>query len=173
VFGRRPGLARGLEAASIMNDDAYMDLAIAKGREGIAAGQMPVGALLVRDGSIVCATHNTVWRDGDPTAHGEMNAVRHAATALGTVDLTGSTVYVTLEPCPMCLGAMHWARIGRVVYGASIADSASFGFSELAIPAVELARLGRSPLHVVAGPRRAECLALFEEWRRSGQARTY
>jgi tRNA(Arg) A34 adenosine deaminase TadA len=68
VFGRRPGLARGLEAASIMNDDAYMDLAIAKGREGIAAGQMPVGALLVRDGSIVCATHNTVWRDGDPTA---------------------------------------------------------------------------------------------------------
>jgi guanine deaminase len=156
-----------------MNDEGYMDRAIAKAREGIAAGQMPVGALLVRDRTIVCAVHNTVWRDLDPTAHGEMNAVRRAATALRTVDLAGSTVYVTLEPCPMCLGAMHWARVSRVVYGASIADSAAFGFSELAIPAVDLVRLGRSALRVDAGPRRQECLGLFEEWRTSGTARTY
>jgi len=157
----------------IMNDEAYMDMAIAKAREGIAAGQMPVGAVLVRDHTIVCAVYNTVWRDRDPTAHGEMNAVRHAATALRTVDLTGSTVYVTLEPCPMCLGAMHWARISRVVYGASIADSVALGFSELAIPAIELARLGKSPLRVDVGPRRRECLALLEEWRTSGDARSY
>jgi tRNA(Arg) A34 adenosine deaminase TadA len=156
-----------------VNDETYMDLAIAKAREGIAAGQMPVGALLVRDRAIVSAVHNTVWRDLDPTAHGEMNAVRHAATALRTVDLAGRTMYVTLEPCPMCLGAMHWARISRVVYGASIADSAALGFSELAIPAVDLARLGKSAIRIDAGPRRQECLALFEEWRTAGQARTY
>jgi tRNA(Arg) A34 adenosine deaminase TadA len=157
----------------IINDDAYMDLAIAAAREAIAAGQIPVGALLVRDGTIVCAAHNTVWRDLDPTAHGEMNAVRRAATRLATVDLAGSTVYVTLEPCPMCLGAMHWARISRVVYGASIADAVAAGFSEMPVPAVELARLGRSHLRVEAGPRRQECRALFDEWRASGKARTY
>jgi tRNA(Arg) A34 adenosine deaminase TadA len=156
-----------------VNDDAYMDLAIAKAREAIAVGQIPVGALLVRDRTIVCAAHNTVWRDLDPTAHGEMNAVRLAPTTLRTVDLAESIVYVTLEPCPMCLGAMHWARISRVVYGASIADAAAVGFSEMPVPAVELARLGRSPLHVEAGPRRQKCLALFDEWRASGRARTY
>jgi tRNA(Arg) A34 adenosine deaminase TadA len=156
-----------------MNDDAYMDLAIAAARDAIAAGQIPVGALLVRDGTIVCAAHNTVWRDLDPTAHGEMNAVRRAAATLRTVDLAGSTVYVTLEPCPMCLGALHWARISRVVYGASITDAAAVGFSEMPVPAAELSRLGRSPLRVEAGPRRQECLALFDEWRASGKARTY
>jgi tRNA(Arg) A34 adenosine deaminase TadA len=156
-----------------MNDDAYMDLAIAEARKAIAAAQIPVGAVLVRDGTIVCGAHNTVWRDVDPTAHGEMNAVRRAASTLRAVDLAGSTVYVTLEPCPMCLGALHWARISRVVYGASIADAAAVGFSEMPVPAVELARLGRSPLRVEAGPRRKECLALFDEWRASGKARTY
>jgi tRNA(Arg) A34 adenosine deaminase TadA len=73
----------------------------------------------------------------------------------------------------MCLGAMHWARVGRVVYGASIADAAARGFSELLIPAAEVARLGKSPLRVEAGPRRQECLALFGEWLATGRARTY
>jgi guanine deaminase len=156
-----------------MTDADYMDLAIAQARAAITAGQMPVGSVLVRDGAVICAVHNTVWRDTDPSAHGEMNAIRTAAKLLGIVDLSGSTVYVTLEPCPMCLGAMHWARVGRVVYGGSIADSQTFGFSELAIPAAELAKLAGSPILVEAGPRRAECVALFDEWVRWGKAKTY
>ena len=156
-----------------MTDEACMRLAIDQARAGIAAGQLPVGAVLVRDGALVCAVHNTVWRDLDPTAHGEMNAVRQAARALGTIDLSGSTVFVTLEPCPMCLGAMHWARVARVVYGGSIADSAAAGFSELAIPARELAALGQSPIRVEPGPLRAECVALFAEWRQAGKSTVY
>jgi guanine deaminase len=156
-----------------MTDADYMDLAIAKAREGIAAGQMPVGCVLVRDGKLVCAVHNTVWRDTDPSAHGEMNAVRQAARKFGNVDLSGSTIYVTLEPCPMCLGAMHWARVSRVVYGGSLADSIQAGFSELAIRAIELARLVKSPIQIEAGPRHQECVALFDEWKRAGKARPY
>jgi tRNA(Arg) A34 adenosine deaminase TadA len=156
-----------------MTDDDLMELAIAKAREGIAAGQIPVGSVLARGGAVVCAAHNTVWRDTDPSAHGEMNAVRQAARQLGTVDLSGSTVYVTLEPCPMCLTAMHWARVSRVVYGAAIADAKAAGFSELQIPALELARLGQSPIRIEAGPRREECVGLFDQWFRSGKARVY
>jgi tRNA(Arg) A34 adenosine deaminase TadA len=155
------------------DDDYYMRLAIAAARRGIAAGQIPVGSVLVRKDQIVCAVHNTVWQDNDPSAHGEMNAVRQAARQLGSVDLSGSTVYVTLEPCPMCLAAMHWARVSRVVYGGTIADSQALGFSELPIPAIEMARLGQSPIRVEAGPRRAECVDLFEEWKQSGHWRTY
>lgn len=156
-----------------MTDDDYMQQALAAARVGIKAGQIPVGSVLVRDDKVVCAAHNTVWEDTDPSAHGEMNAIRKGAKLLGTVDLSGSTVYVTLEPCPMCLSALHWARVSRVVYGASIADSVAVGFSELTVPAAELARLGGSSLKVEAGPRREECIGLFDEWKQHGQARVY
>src|SRR5437660_8349500 len=114
-----------------MSDEAYMRLAIQKTREGIAAGQSPFGSVIVQGGQVVAATHNTVWRDGDPTAHAEVNCIRATARALGTIFLHGCALYSTTEPCPMCLSAIHWAKIERVVYGASIADAAAAGFSEL------------------------------------------
>jgi tRNA(Arg) A34 adenosine deaminase TadA len=156
-----------------MDDAHYMQLAIARAREGIAAGQTPFGAAVVRDGQVIAVTHNTVWRDTDPTAHAEVNAIRQAAAALGTIDLGGCVMYTTCEPCPMCLAAIHWAKLLRVVYGAVIADAAAAGFSELSVPARDLAMLGKSPLVVEAGPCRDECRDLFRLWLASGQARTY
>jgi tRNA(Arg) A34 adenosine deaminase TadA len=156
-----------------MNDEAGMRLAIEKCREGIAAGQWPFGTAVVQGGRLLAATHNTVWRDGDPTAHAEVNGVRAAAAALGGIKLAGCTLYTTCEPCPMCLGAIHWAKIARVVYGATIADATEAGFSQLSVPAAELARLGGSPLLVEPGPLRAECRELFRLWKEAGLSASY
>jgi tRNA(Arg) A34 adenosine deaminase TadA len=148
-------------------------MAIDKAREGIAAGQSPFGSVIVRDGEVVAATHNTVWRDGDPTAHAEVNCIRHAARALETIALSGCVLYSTCEPCPMCLSAIHWAKIERVVFGATIDDAASAGFHELHVDAHALAELGRSPLIVESGLLRDECARLFEDWREAGLCGAY
>jgi tRNA(Arg) A34 adenosine deaminase TadA len=150
-----------------------MIAAIDKAKEGIAAGQSPFGAIIVRAGEIVARAHNTVWRDTDPTAHAEVNCIRSAATALETIDLSGCKMYSTCEPCPMCLAAIHWSKIERVVYGATIADAARAGFCELHVDARLLAELGKSPLHVQSGLLREECAELFEIWKKAGLCGTY
>src|SRR4051794_24739257 len=121
------------------DDHEFMKTAIAKTREGIASGQSPFGAIIVRDGAIVAATHNTVWSTCDPTAHAEVNCIRSAAKALAAIDLSGCAMYSTCEPCPMCLAAIHWSKIDRVVFGATIADAAAAGFHELHVDARVLA----------------------------------
>ncbi len=156
-----------------MTEADYMRLAIETAREGIGAGQSPFGSVLVKDGRIVAATHNTVWRDTDPTAHAEVNCLRAASRSLAAIDLAGSTLYSTCEPCPMCLSAIHWANVDRVVFGATIDDAATAGFRELRVPAETLARMGGSPLRVQPGLLRDECAALFAEWRDSGHRRAY
>ena len=155
-----------------MTDEQAMRAAIAKCREGIAAGQSPFGSVIVKDGKIIAEAHNTVWRDLDPTAHAEVNNLRLAAKSLRAIDLSGSTLYTTCEPCPMCLSAIHWAKVDRVVFGASIADASRAGFSELPVAARELARLGASPLKVDGPILVEECAALFEEFKAKG-GRTY
>jgi guanine deaminase len=154
-------------------DRDFMERAIAKAREGIAAGQSPFGAIIVRQGEVVAATHNTVWRTCDPTAHAEVNCIRAAATALGVIDLSGCEMYSTCEPCPMCLAAIHWSKIDRVVFGANIADAAGAGFKELYVDARVLAEMGRSPLQVESGLLREECARLFADWREAGLCGTY
>ena len=156
-----------------MDKPSLMLLAIAKTREGIALGQSPFGSIVARGGEVVAATHNTVWRDTDPTAHAEVNCLRAAARALATIDLTGCTLYSTCEPCPMCLAAIHWARVDRVVFGATIADAAAAGFRELHVPAADLATLGGSHLIVAGGLLRAECAALFAEWQQASLGGVY
>src|SRR5437588_4919265 len=147
-----------------MTDTDFLRLAIKKTRDGIQAGQSPFGSLIVKDGEVVAVTHNTVWQTTDPTAHAEVNCIRAAATALNTIFLQGCTLYSTTEPCPMCLSAIHWAKIERVVFGATIADAAEAGFHELFVPAKDLATMGRSPLKVESGLLQKECAALFDEW---------
>lgn len=156
-----------------MNDPDYMRLAIGKAQEGIGGGQSPFGSVIVRVGEVIAVTHNTVWRDGDPTAHAEVNCIRAASRALRTISLRGCTLYTTTEPCPMCLAAIHWAKIERVVFGASIADAQSAGFSELSVSARELARMGSSPVQVEDGLLRGECASLFRQWLQSGFAKAY
>ena len=148
-----------------MTDEDAMRLAIGQARQGVAAGQSPFGALIARDGRALAAAHNTVWLTGDPTAHAEVNAIRLAAHTLGTIDLSDCVIYSTCEPCPMCLGAIHWSKIGRVVYGAAIADAAAAGFLELRVPAGRLAAMGGSSMEISGGVLEAECRALFDLWR--------
>jgi tRNA(Arg) A34 adenosine deaminase TadA len=156
-----------------MNDQDYMRLAIRKAQEGIACGQSPFGSVIVRLGQVVADSHNTVWRDGDPTAHAEVNCIRAAAAALKTIFLHGCTLYSTTEPCPMCMSAIHWAKIDRVVYGATIADASAAGFSELSIAANLVVKMGGSPVHVENGLLHEECADLFAQWQKSGMAKLY
>ncbi len=156
-----------------MTGPDYLRRAIAAAREGIAAGQSPFGSVIVREGAVVAVAHNTVWRDTDPTAHAEVNCIRTASRTLHTIDLSGCALYSTCEPCPMCLSAIHWARIGRVIYGAEIDDAAAVGFSELHVPARQLAKMGGSSVLVEGGLLIDECRALFEEFRRAGATKTY
>lgn len=150
-----------------------MRAAIAAARRGIAAGQSPFGCAIIRGAALLVSAHNQVWASGDPTAHAEVNAIRAAAAELKTITLTGCTLYSTCEPCPMCMAAIHWARVERVVYGAAIADAASAGFHELHLPAADLVRLSGSPVHLEGGCLAAECRALFAAWLDTGAARAY
>lgn len=156
-----------------MDDIEYMRAAVDAAKRGIAAGQSPFGAVVVCDGRTVAAAHNTVWRDTDPTAHAEINAVRQAAAALGRINLDGCVIFSTCEPCPMCLAAIHWSKIDRLVYGAAIADAAAAGFSELHVAARELARLGGSPLRIESALLESECRALFDLWKQTARSPSY
>jgi tRNA(adenine34) deaminase len=102
-----------------MDDKHFMHQALAAAEEAAAADEAPVGALIVRDGRVLASARNEREALHDPTAHAEMIAITQAAAALGQWRLDGCTLYVTLEPCPMCAGAIVQARIARVVYGAA------------------------------------------------------
>ena len=98
--------------------EIFMDLALKQAQIAASEGEVPVGAVVVKDGEVIATGRNARESDNDPTAHAELIAVRRAAETLGTWRLSGCTVYVTLEPCPMCAGAMMLARIDRCVFGA-------------------------------------------------------
>ena len=156
-----------------MTHEEYMQLAVNMAERGIAAGQTPFGCVIVRGESVVAEAHNTVWLTCDPTAHAEVGAIRKAATALRTIDLSGCSMYTTCEPCPMCLSATHWSKIDVVYFGASIADAQAAGFCELCVGAKVLAQLGGSPLRVETGPLHPECVRLFDKWKAAGLSKPY
>lgn len=99
-------------------DFAMMGEALSQARQALDEGELPVGCVIVKEGRIIARGRNTRERHRDPTGHAEVNAIRAAAGVLGDWRLAGCTLYVTLEPCPMCAGAISQARIARLVYGA-------------------------------------------------------
>jgi len=101
-----------------MGDEDFMAVALDEARRGLEAGEVPVGAVVIADGEIVARAHNAPIALADPTAHAEILALREAGRTLGNYRLTGTTLYATVEPCPMCCGAILHARVGRLVYGA-------------------------------------------------------
>ncbi len=103
----------------MIDDREAMETALADARLAAEAGEVPIGAVVLREGAIVARGQNRVLRDVDPTAHAEIVALRAAAAALGNYRLTGCTLYVTLEPCAMCAGAMIHARMARLVFAAA------------------------------------------------------
>ncbi|MGP0090249.1 MAG: nucleoside deaminase [Xanthobacteraceae bacterium] len=98
---------------------SFMDLALDAARDAAAAGEVPIGCVIVRDGAILARAGNRTVRDRDPTAHAEMLAIRQAAALLGSERLVDCDLYVTLEPCPMCAAAAAFARVRRLYYGAA------------------------------------------------------
>ena len=155
-----------------MNDTEFMREALDICRQGIEFGQSPFGACIVADDQIIARTHNRVWATTDPTAHAEVCCIREACTARGRVHLPECTIYSTTEPCPMCFSAIHWARIPRIVYAATIDDARSFGFNELPISNVKLKEISGTKVEIVASPLRPEALDLYRLWlsRRDRQA---
>jgi guanine deaminase len=147
-----------------MEPAELMQLAIDICRQGLAAGQSPFGCAIARDGELLACSHNTVLSTTDITAHAEVNAIRTACRQTGNILLEGAIAATTCEPCPMCMAALHWARVDVVYFGASIADAAVAGFNELQLPAGELLRLGGSKLKLIPGVLPQECKRLFAEW---------
>ncbi len=103
---------------------------IALAEENVRSGGGPFAALVVRNGTIVARGTNRVTASNDPTAHAEITAIREACRALGTFQLTGCDIYTSCEPCPMCLGAMYWARPAHVYYASTRNDAAAAGFDD-------------------------------------------
>lgn len=147
-----------------MTDADHMRLAIQATWQGLRKGEMPFGACLVRRGKVVTAVHNSARADMDTTAHAEMQAIRDATRRLKTLDLTGSTMYATCEPCPMCFSACLWANVGRIVYACSIADAAGFGIRQIPITSGRMRQLSQSKIDVAGGLLRDESLELFTAW---------
>jgi len=117
--------------SSILNDDRLLlRRAVEIAGEGVANGGGPFGAVIVRDGAVVSEAFNKVVLDSDPTAHAEVRAIRLAANKLATHDLSGCILYSSCEPCPMCLGAIYWAGIQKVVYACDRGDAEKAGFSD-------------------------------------------
>ena len=109
----------------------FLRRAIALATENVTTGRGgPFGAVIVRDGKIVGEGANSVTRTNDPSAHGEVNAIRAACAALGTFTLAGCELYTSCEPCPMCLAASYWARLDAIYFGCSAADAARAGFDD-------------------------------------------
>jgi guanine deaminase len=139
--------------------------AVASAKQGVAAGEGgPFGAAVVKDGKVVAVGHNTVLKDGDPTCHAEVNAIRAACAALGTHVLDGCTLVTTAEPCPMCGCAAMWARVDAVVVGVNRACAAEFGFDD----ALQYDQLALPPAKRIMpysfGVAEAECRGVFEAW---------
>ncbi len=137
-----------------------MEPALAEARSAPEHGDVPVGAVVWLNGEVIARRHNERELTGDPTAHAEMLALRDAATQLGAWRLDGVTVAVTLEPCPMCAGALLQARVVRVVYGADDPKAGALG---------SLYNLGADPrlnheFEVVPGVRAGECAALLQDF---------
>ena len=150
------------------SDVRWMSAALAEARVAADAGDVPVGAIVVRDGEVITRAANRTMRDQDPTAHAELLAIRAASAALGQWRLDDSTLYVTLEPCAMCAGAIVLARIARVVLGAWDEKA---GMAGSVGDLLRHPRLNHRP-EVAAGVLESESSALlrafFAERRRSG-----
>lgn len=145
-------------------DSRFMAMAIDKALESIKEGGSPFGSVIVRGGEVVSCEHNLVLQTGDVTAHAEVVAIRSACRSRKTWDLSGCTIYSTCEPCPMCFSAIHWARIGTIVYGATVADADAAGFNELKITNAQLKQIGGLDVEICDGVLQEACVELFAKW---------
>lgn len=149
-----------------MNDRDFMAMALEEARRARAEGEVPVGAVVVAKGVAVARGHNCPIALNDPTAHAEIVAIRAAAQARSAYRLTGAELYVTIEPCVMCVGAMIQGRIARVVYGARDEKAGALG------SVYDIGRDGllNHRIEVLGGVMQAECVAIVREFFRGRRA---
>ncbi len=151
-----PAMSLAGEAAS-NQDEQFMRLAIDEARQG----DFPFGAVIVRDGAIVARGRNLGRTNADPTAHGEMVAIRHCLAEHGPAALRGSTLYTSGEPCAMCMGAILWSHVGRLVFAASVTQLAT-KIDQIMLSSAEVA--AKAPfvkISITAGVLADEAMALF------------
>ena len=145
-----------------MTDADYMDLALGHAEDAFARGDWPVAAVIVRNGAVLATGQNRQNTEGDVTWHAEFDAIRAAVQAHGAERVTGATVYTTMEPCPMCAGAMKLAGIRRLVLGAR---HAALRRVDLGDYSIELfCRLTGFDLTLVTGVREVECMEMRKRW---------
>ena len=136
-------------------DEKYMEEALREARAALEEGEIPIGAVIVSRGRIIGRGHNMTERLHDATAHAEMIAITAATEAVGGKYLTGCTLYVTVEPCPMCAGALNWSQISRIVYGAPDPKRGCSLFSP---------SLHHPKTAVLSGVRAEECASLMKSF---------
>jgi guanine deaminase len=152
--------------------EALMREALRLARENVDAGGGPFAAVVARDGGVVAVGTNRVVPERDPTAHAEVVAIREACRRLGSFRLDGCEIYASCEPCPMCLGAIHWARPERVFFAATRDDAAAAGFDDALLHAELLRPPGER--RIPAEPLlRDEALGAFAAWRAKGDKVPY
>ena len=149
-----------------MNHDLLMKEAIDLSIKSVENGGGPFGAVITKNGEILSKSVNRVTKDNDPTAHAEILAIREAAKQLKTFDLSGCTIYCSCEPCPMCFGAIYWARIDKIFYACNRHDANNHGFDdELLYKEIDLP-IGQREISFKQLLRK-EALEAFEKWEKN------
>jgi len=142
----------------------FMKIAIEEAKIGINSGHGgPFGCVIVCNGQVISKGHNMVIKNNDPTAHGEIVAIREAGKVFKSFDLSGCVLYTTSEPCPMCYGAIHWARISTVYYGCTQFDALNIGFDDGLLYEI-LKRDDEKSSIKMYQINRDECLHIFSEY---------
>ncbi len=143
-----------------------MDLARKEANRGMNNNEGgPFGAVIVREGKVIAKAHNRVIKTNDPTAHAEMIAIRKASKKLNRFDLSDCQIYATCEPCPMCLAAIHWAKMKVLYYGCTRTDAAKISFDDKFIYDV-IKEKAKKPQVAKYQIERNKCLHLFEDWQK-------
>lgn len=153
-------------------DREFMQEAIRLADESVKNGGGPFGAVIVKDGEIIAGSSNSVTLDNDPTAHAEVNTIREACRKLKTFDLSGCVIYTSCEPCPMCLGAIYWARIDRIYYANNRSDAAKIGFADNFIYEELEKPLDKRTLPIISMFRN-KAIKTFRMWREKADKTEY
>lgn len=148
----------------------YMQLAIEEAKKGISNGEGgPFGAVIVKDDKVIGKGHNEVIKNNDPTCHGEMMAIRNACKNLSDFDLSGSTIYTTGYPCPMCMGAILWANISKVYFGCNTTDTEEIGFRDKVFYEFD----EKKKKEMIIEMDRDECKKLYAEYMEDESRKNY
>ena len=153
-------------------EEKFMTEAIRMSRESVKKGGGPFGAVIVKDGKIIAKASNNVTQNNDPTAHAEVSVIRSAAKKLKSFNLSGCEIYTSCEPCPMCFGAIYWARLDKLYYANSKSDAKAIGFDDSFIyEEIERSSERRSIPNIQL--LRREALEAFKDWEKKEDKTVY